>query len=617
MIIPLGVMSISSFLKKNGHAIKIMDLNLYGKKSTEQLVEILLEEDAEMYGFSIAAGTLHMALQLAQIIKERHPDKKILLGGPQATLTHYNLMTKFPFIDIISRGEGEETILELIEAFENKRDLHQVEGITWRDGEKIIVNVERPLICDLDSLELPDYSAYTKGELNKLSIPIEVGRGCPFACAFCSSSVLWKRKFRVKSVDRIMREMKFIIDSYQIKMFYFRHDQIIMDKVWLKELCRNLKNLDDNVLWQCSARIDTVNKELLEMMKDCGCTGIEFGIESLSEHIQNQVNKKLKKDTIIKNLNIVIHTGINPVLFFMCGFPDETNEDLAETLDGILQILFSCEQTTFFQLRSLQPFPNTAVREENKDRLKFYPERLTNNRLTTYTQAQIDLAKENSDLFPEFYYVENKYGIPFDYFLFIEKVYNSLIRFMNTHFFLVFKYILHKCNCSYKKLFEILGEYIDLHSIDKMGKEEFVNTIRSILENESMAIRDIYEYERVMYSIQDSYHDVERIESFSMERKVRKNPNLKIMRFQTNIIENLNKIKINAFEGIEDTKANEDSILLIQAVNKNNIVSLKINQQLADFIEELEHEKSIAEILREHEGIESDMKVLLGREVII
>lgn len=614
-IIPLGLMSISSYLKKHGYHSIVKDLNLFSNKSIDELAEILLQTEGEIYGFSVAAGTLHTALQLSRRIKEVAPEKIIVFGGPQATLTAEKLMSCFEYIDMVIRGEGEITFLRLLEALKTN-DLYSVDGLTWREKQKIITNRERELMIDLDTLEFPDHSTYSVSELNHLSMPIEVGRGCPFTCAFCSSSILWKRKYRVKSIQRIILEIKYIIENLQIRMFYFRHDQLILNRDWIILLCEEICRLGTPITWQCSARIDTVDKELLTLMKESGCIGIEFGIESLSENIQDKVDKRLKKDLIIKNLNMVIQCGINPVLFFMCGFPDESYRDLMETLDGILRILMSCEVYTFFQLRSLQPFPSTKLRENNKERLVFYPERLPEDILSTYTIEQIECAKQYSDLFPEFYYIENKHQIKFDYFLQIEKIYNSIIRFMNTHFFLVFKYILYKNECNYNKLFELFKGKMDLDKMDFIKKEGLVHILYELTKKDFSWVQDVFQYEKCIYDIQSNYQKIIKKSNINSQSILSISPNLKILEFNIDMPHVFQLIKKNTFNKINTEVLHKKTNLLILAVNELNVSSLKLNGDAVDFIKQFDGKRKLEEICKTDQ-IKGNAIMLLEKGVLV
>ena len=290
---------------------------------------------------------------------------------------------------------------------------------------------------------MPDYDSYLLENYDINSIPIEIGRGCPFSCSYCASSVLWERKYRVKSIERIIYELEYIYLRYGLTMYYFRHDQIVINRDWLIKLCNAIKNKLPNINWQCSARIDTIDSDLLKIMKDSGCVSIEFGLESFSATIQHNIGKNLLPEQIENQLELVIKEGINPVLFFMCGFPEENNKDLHLTLNAILKSCSICRQSTFFQLRVLQPFPKTKVKETHNYGLEFYINRLPELIIKTYTAEQIKLAKEDSDLFPEFYFIKNNNDISLKEFMFIEKLFNSVIRFYNSHYFLVFKYILY------------------------------------------------------------------------------------------------------------------------------------------------------------------------------
>lgn len=581
-IIPLGLMSISSYLKEQGYESKIVDLNLVNETSISSNVNLLLQENAQVYGFSIAAGTMHTALQIAKKLKEADKNCVIVFGGPQATLNHYNLLKYFDFIDIVIRGEGEITFADLIASlYQGNTNLLDIKGITWRDkDDNIIVNEERPLICDLDTLPIPDYAAYDFNSLKIDVVPLEVGRGCPYSCSFCSSSTLWKRKYRVKSAKRIIDEMRFLSLTYDVKLIYFRHDQIILNRNWFIDLCREIKKADLGVKWQCSARIDTLDDILLSEMAESGCIGIECGIETLSNRMQKTINKNLNAELIDQNLRLVVQHNINPVLFFMCGFPDEDETELQYTLNGILKLISSCSNPTFFQLRVLQPFPYTKIRDENDKDLIYYPKRLKTQVLQGYPERLQQIAKNDSALFPEMYYIKNKHGISLEEFLNVEKNFNSFIRFLNSHFFLTFKYLMYHCNWDYKKIFSKLG-------IDKYcnySENELIEAFVHALDELPQEIHQIYSYEKKINEVKNDWIFEKRF-PFEKDRRYCLSSNVKKVEYSIEINALIQRLRNNDFSlsGLE-----KKSIMLIYAENKYTVKTFKINDYVWQFIKNID-----------------------------
>ena len=614
-IIPLGLMSISAHLKKRGYVADIRDLNMDARIDIAEMTEELLGESYDVYGFSAAAGTLHIALQLADRIKAKAPEKIIVFGGPHPTLVYQKLLYHFPSIDYIICGEGEETFLELLEAFKGQKDIAGVKGIVFRQNNEIKITSKRELICDLDTINMPDYDTCLPMYGDSIhSVPIEIGRGCPFSCSYCASSVLWGRKHRVKSIDRIIDELTYIHNKFSITMFYFRHDQIVLNRAWLIELCGKINSCLPGIKWQCSARIDTVDRELLRMMKGAGCIGIEFGLESFSHTVQKSINKNIDLEQAIQNLMIVIEENINPVLFFMCGFPNETKEDLRLTLNALLKICSSCHKSTFFQLRTLQPFPGTQIKDNNRRDMRFDRNRLDETILENYSKQQLQLAKQDFDLFPEFYYIQNLNNIPLERFLFLEKIFNSVVRFYNTHFFLVFKCLIHIYHYEYEEVLSLLETYLDLGRITDYSEDDFIEALLKMVEQNSSIqwLIDLYQYEKEIYARSVNYKKVE-MKDWTKHMKLIVNPNFNVVCLNYELNHMLEVI--NGKHIYEHNLIAEKSYLGIFAASKDNIVTFKINKQLNDFLSCFSQSKTFDENKeKEHIGM---VKQLIREKVLL
>lgn len=568
-------MSISSYLKQLGHTVRIIDLNLLENASDSYFATMLKQENADIYGFSIAAGTVHSALGIAKKLKELKPTVTIVFGGPQATLNHELILKNFRFIDVVIRGEGEETFGELVETISHQETLSKIRGITWRDStDRIICNDERSLICNLDSLPIPDYSQYDYKKMNINVIPLEVGRGCPYSCSFCSSSVLWQRKYRVKSIERIIDEMKLLIREYSVRLIYFRHDQIVLNRTWFITLCQRIKKENLNVRWQCSARIDTVDNELLEIMSASGCIGIECGIETLSSKVQYDINKNLNIKQIIANLHNVVANNINPVLFFMCGFPNEDKSELNITLNGIIKLICSCNNPTFFQLRVLQPFPHTMITDSNIDKLIFYPQRLSGEVLKKYPKNLMNFARNCPELFPEFYYIMNKYDISFNEFLFLEKAFNSYIRYLNSTFFLTFKYFAFLCDWNYELIFRKLN--ICNNTI--YTETEIETIFEEVTLSFPKSIQAIFSYEKDINFVKKNWTSKDTKLSKS---KYYLNPNVWFFAYPTPIKEIIMEINNNP-NNISDS--NKETIMMMIADGHSLVRTYTINNELQELL---------------------------------
>lgn len=275
-------------------------------------------------------------------------------------------MARFPYVDYIVRNEGEVTLPLLIEKLSSAEDPGALLGITYRRGGKVVTNPDAPLIADLDLIPFP---AYDLAPPLGGTVEVEVGRGCPFNCTFCSTSTFFRRAYRLKSTRRILEELRFLRDNYHVNSVSFTHDMFTANKKRVREICHEMLAADLKLDWTCSARVDCVTPELLETMQRAGCRGIFFGIETGSPRMQRLVNKRLKLDLVNPILRSCRDLGIKSTASFIVGFPDETQEDIELSLRKALDCICAGAQET--QLHLCSPQPGTPLTLDNQDRLTF------------------------------------------------------------------------------------------------------------------------------------------------------------------------------------------------------------------------------------------------------
>jgi pyruvate-formate lyase-activating enzyme len=279
-------------------------------------------------------------------------------------------MQAFSYIDIIMRGECEQNITPLITAIGNGQGLHDIPGITFRDGAQTVRTVEAPPIAILDDLPLPDYSLIPNIE-NYGSLPIEVGRGCPFRCTFCSTKGFFQRHFRFRNTEHLMRLIVDLHGKYGISRFRFIHDNVTVSRKKMLELCNGMKQLGLDTRWTCSARADCLDRELIDRMADAGCDGIFLGIETGSKRMQRVIRKSLNLNKVTKAVEWISSKPIPFTVSFIMGFPDETLEDLEMTIRLMTLLRFKGDGSEIVQLHMLSPAPGTEMYEEHKSNLFF------------------------------------------------------------------------------------------------------------------------------------------------------------------------------------------------------------------------------------------------------
>ncbi|MDX0888962.1 radical SAM protein [Sinorhizobium medicae] len=352
---PVGLLSLAAMTRdQTGWTPELFDLNRriadgtvsLGPDFYDQMAHVLLDGEPDVIGFMTECDSYHHILQLCDRLAAR-ATVKIVLGRPHATAVAHETLGSCSAVDAIVLGEGEQSFVELLQAYE-RFDPGPVKGVVRRGPDGVIVDGGAgSLISDLDDLPIPAYDMYLPdpGE----EIFLEVGRGCPFQCEFCSTAPFWKRRHRVKSPDRILAEIGWITELYGPRRIHFTHDLFTTDRKWVESLCRALIESGSTTPWTCSARTDLVDDHLLASMAQAGCSAIYFGIESGSERVLNAIDKKVGLGRSLWALERCKAHGISPNAGFILGFPQDDVLSARETFDAYVRsIELGCRPAHIF-----------------------------------------------------------------------------------------------------------------------------------------------------------------------------------------------------------------------------------------------------------------------------
>jgi radical SAM superfamily enzyme YgiQ (UPF0313 family) len=373
--LPLGLLSLAAVLEGLGHQVSLVDFN-YALTNGELSLDDGFYSNAaarieasspQLVGFSTMCNSYHISLRMAEAIKARLPAVPVVLGGPQASVVDAETLGAFSFVDMVLRGEAEQTLPRLIAELTREEIPCQVPGLTYRVGGRIVRNQDAPLLPDLDSLPVPAYHLFPYGTGGAPAI--DVGRGCPFACTFCSTSGFWRRRFRLKSIDRIMREMWILKREYQATAFTLMHDLFTVNRRRLHAFCERLQSEKMEVTWSCSARVDCVDPALLRHMADSGCRAVFYGVETGSARMQRDIRKNLRLDQVWSAVDATLDAKMGTTVSFIAGFPTEAEEDLCQSM-AVIQSLLGRPQVNV-QLHILAPQVGTPDYDRYADRLRF------------------------------------------------------------------------------------------------------------------------------------------------------------------------------------------------------------------------------------------------------
>lgn len=329
---PLGLSYIASVLRQNGYLVDIVDCTFMTQK--EALKKIRASNPC-IIGIQSIFSMKEATLEMAKLLQK---DCELLVAG--GALPTANPRAFLKDFDVVVIGEGEQTMLELVKAFENGSDFSRIAGIAYKGVEsgesKFTAN--RTRINNLDvipfpSRELFDNSSYKKYYLKKFGYTITTimaSRGCPYACDFCSRPV-FGNELRVRTASSIVNEIEEII-SLGYERVWFADDCFTQNSKKLKEVCNEIIKRQLKIGWECLSRVDTLDLELITLMKLAGCVRIFFGIESGDDSILALMGKNTSTKKAAEAIWLCNAKGIKAGAFFILGYPGENEQTLLNTV---------------------------------------------------------------------------------------------------------------------------------------------------------------------------------------------------------------------------------------------------------------------------------------------
>lgn len=369
MVAPsMGLAYLAAVLEKYGYKVEILDAPAleidYAKLPAE-----LERRKPDIIGVTATTAVAPSAFKTAQIAKQVVPDALVVMGGGHITFIPEETMKAEPSIDVGVIGEGEYTLLELVETWEKGGDLSKVKGLILRGKDGSIKRTPpRPLIENLDELPFPArhllpmerYRVFGKQETLGL---IFTSRGCPYNCIFCSSSLLFGKKFRARSPKNVVDEVEEFVETYKSNHVEFVDDLFIFDKKRVEAICREIKERGLDILWVCSARVDSADLELFKTLRRAGCVMIYLGVESGVQRVLNLMRKGTKVEQAVRAVRMAKEAGLQVVASFVLGVPGETWEEALETIRFAKRL-----DPDFAQFSLATPFPGTALYQYAKEK---------------------------------------------------------------------------------------------------------------------------------------------------------------------------------------------------------------------------------------------------------
>lgn len=365
----MGIMYLSSVLKKAGHAVSLTD-QCHPLYSDEKFVSSLSEERPDMVGISFLSNMCYpSAKALSRKIKDALPAVRIVYGGVFSTVNAREIVGSEHSVDVVARGEGEGIVLDLAE---RPGQLSDIPGITFRSktGE-VIETPDRLGIADLDSIPFPDRDSLDIDYVAALPLDVPAliwdlpytalvsSRGCPFGCTYCNCPTFSYHKCRFRSVGNILQELA-DIERRGCRAFIFLDDNFLLNASRVKEICAGMKERGHSFQWACEGRVDAGKNNIFGDLAEAGCDMVMFGIESGSQRVLDSLNKRTTLSAIEKAVAQSKEAGIGTRHgFFIVGSPGETVDEMRQTFAFASRLPINS-----FAFNSLTAFRGTPLWQE-------------------------------------------------------------------------------------------------------------------------------------------------------------------------------------------------------------------------------------------------------------
>ena len=390
--IPLGIAYIAAMLEKEGYEVKILDALVEGwekeervdKKmirvglSFEEIEERIRDFSPDIVGVSnLFTAQRRNAHRVCEIAKKISPDIVVIMGGAHPTVAA-EMVLEDKNVDFVVLGEGENMILELMNYFKGKVELHSLDGLGFREHGKVIILPRTRLIENLDALPFPARHLLPMDLYSRIGLShggflkrtpfssVVTSRGCPFKCTFCSAHKVFGRRYRYRSVDNVMKEIDMLVRDYGIKELLIEDDNLTLNAKRAEQLFDRMIEKKYDLVWNTPNGVAafTLTERILDRMKESGCVGLNLALESGNQYvIDNIIKKPLKLEKVVPLIKYARRIGLQVNTFFVVGLPGETIEQIRDTFSFARKMKFYHPHISV-----LTPYPGTEVLEICKEK---------------------------------------------------------------------------------------------------------------------------------------------------------------------------------------------------------------------------------------------------------
>jgi anaerobic magnesium-protoporphyrin IX monomethyl ester cyclase len=359
---PLGLGYIAAYLKQYNISVDLADCTFLNR---EEALEKVRSSDPTIVGIYSMFTMKDKAIQMAKLLRENC--KLLVAGGPLPTLNSAVFLHDF---DVVVNGEGEETMLELAREVEKGADLSRVRGITFKEKDKLKSTPSRKVIQSLDNIPFParelfDHQAYKNyyaKEFGYTATSMITSRGCPFNCDFCSRPI-FGNELRIRSAANIVDEIE-RVQALGYERVWFADDCFTLNRRRLIGICKEIVHRRIRIEWECLSRVDTIDREMTERMKQAGCVRVFFGMESGNDSVLTLMKKRATTKQAKEAVYTTKKSGVQVGAFFIVGYPGETNETILDTVR-----FASSLPLDYLSFTLPYPIPGTPLYDRVKDQM--------------------------------------------------------------------------------------------------------------------------------------------------------------------------------------------------------------------------------------------------------
>jgi anaerobic magnesium-protoporphyrin IX monomethyl ester cyclase len=331
---PLGILYIAAFLEQHGFPTRIFDTTFSSK---HELQNHLVSERPDVLGLYTNLMTKVNVIDIIKFVKEHLPKTQVILGGPDVRYNAEKYLQQGASFLVL--GEGEQTMLEVVEHIKAGNNTDQVSGLAFLENGKLKMTAEREKLKDLDELPAParekidlgKYLAAWKSRHGKSTISVSTMRGCPYTCKWCSRGV-YGLSYRRRSPEKVVEELAAIQQAYTVDSIWFVDDVFTISHKWLENFATALKASSLKISYECITRADRMNERVIALLKETGCFRVWIGAESGSQKVIDLMDRRVDVKQVREMIRLTRSSGIEAGTFIMLGYPGETEKDIKETI---------------------------------------------------------------------------------------------------------------------------------------------------------------------------------------------------------------------------------------------------------------------------------------------